>query len=64
MLLTFALGLASVFMIDGSLNNSGEIQVDLPTVHSDSIIVITPKIKKCIPTGGGSHFSYSDIKVI
>ena len=53
--MTFALGLASVFMFEGSLY-SDEIYVDLPEVKSDSVIFVIPKKEICIPYVGGSHY--------
>jgi len=55
MLLAFTIGLASVFMSNGSLKFSDEIFVDLPQIQSDSVIFITPKKHICMPFGGGSH---------
>ncbi len=43
LLMTFALGLASVFMFDGSLKSSNEIPVNLPKVQSESPIIVFPK---------------------
>jgi hypothetical protein len=40
--MTFTLGLASVFLFFGSLKSSGEIDIDLPKVQSDSPIIISP----------------------
>jgi hypothetical protein len=56
MLITFAFGLASVFMTNGSLESSKEIFVDLPKTQSDSVIIITPKKSICIPFTGGHGF--------
>lgn len=39
-LMTFALGLASVFMMNGSLQHSDEVKVILPKVESSSVIEI------------------------
>jgi len=58
MLMTFAVGLASVFVSNGSLETSDEVFVDLPKVHSDSVILITPKKRICM-IYGGSHWSPS-----
>ncbi|MGI8786417.1 MAG: hypothetical protein ACR2HG_01465 [Pyrinomonadaceae bacterium] len=59
MLMTFALGLASVFVFNGSLKYSDEVFVNLPKVESDSVIFITPKKQVCMFGGGGSHWSPS-----
>ena len=59
MLITFALGLASVFMMNGSLQFSDEVYVNLPKVKSDSIIFVIPKKRICIFGGAGSHWSPS-----
>ncbi len=55
LLMTFALGLASVFFFYGSLKESDEIKVELPKVQSDSVIFVTPKRRLCMPWAGGSH---------
>lgn len=47
LLMTFALGLASVYLFNGSLNFSDEIRIDLPQVQSDSVIFITPTKRFC-----------------
>ena len=54
-LATFALGLASVFFLKGSLKFSDEIDVNLPKVESSSIIEIITreKWKGFIPVGQG-----------
>lgn len=55
--MTFALGLASVFVFNGTLNFTDEIQVKLPETQSDSVIFITPKKSICIyPFAGGHGF--------
>lgn len=43
MLITFTLGLASVFVLNGSLNYSDEISVNLPKVESSSVFEIITK---------------------
>ena len=43
MLMTFALGLASVFAFDGSLKFSDEVYVELPEVQSESVFNIITK---------------------
>ena len=52
-LITFAFGLASVFVLNGSLQSSDEIPVNLPEIHSESPIIIFPRYSKEIPLGGG-----------
>jgi hypothetical protein len=54
--MTLTLGLASVFMMNGSLQNSNEIFVNLPLVESSSPIIVYPETDKFFPTlgGGGS----------
>ena len=42
MLMTFALGLASVFVFGGSLKYSDEIYVDLPKLQTEKIIIVSP----------------------
>lgn len=54
MLLTCAFGLASVFVLQGSLH-SNDIEVDLPKTESESVFVVFPKKKVCMPFPGGSH---------
>jgi len=55
--MTFALGLASVFVSNDSLEFSDENSIDLPKTKSDSVIFITPRKHICMPFGGGSHSS-------
>ena len=43
MLMTFALGLASVFAFNSSLKSSDEVFVDLPKAHSESVFNIITK---------------------
>ena len=43
-LMTFALGLASVFVMNGSLQFSDEVTVNLPETKSESVILIYPKL--------------------
>lgn len=54
-LLTFAFGLASVFLLNGSLKFSDEVYVNLPKVESSSVIeVITKENRKGFePVGHG-----------
>ncbi|HXG83512.1 MAG TPA: hypothetical protein VNI84_05725 [Pyrinomonadaceae bacterium] len=54
MLMTFALGLASVFMSNGSLNYSNEIIVELPKSQSESPIIVFSIEEKFIPYCDGS----------
>ena len=50
--MTLSLGLASVFMINGSLYNPDEIKVNLPQVQSEEVFFIVTKKSICIPAGG------------
>ena len=51
-LMTFALGLASVFMINGSLQFSDEASINLPETNSKSVILVYPKLADEIPKIG------------
>ncbi len=53
MLITFALGLASVFMMNGSLQFSDEVYVDLPKVKSETVILVNPKYRNEMPKMDG-----------
>ncbi len=46
MLMTFALGLASVFVFNGSLNLSNEVPVNLPKVRFEPSIIVFSLSKK------------------
>jgi hypothetical protein len=52
-LTTFAFGLASVFVFNGSLKYSDEVPVNLPKVKTDNVIVVSPKRSIEIPKIGG-----------
>ena len=57
-LITFAFGLAGVFMFNGSLQSSDEISVNLPKTESGEIIVVMPDTSCYLFTynyGGGSN---------
>ena len=58
-LLTFALGLASVWFIYGSKNGLIEVPVNLPQTKSGEVMVVFLKFKSemgcCISAGGGGH---------
>jgi len=54
MLMTFAFGLASVFVFSGSLQLSDEMPVTLPKTESGEIIVVFPRCRTEAPRGGGS----------
>jgi len=54
LLMTFAFGLASVFVINGSLKDSDEIRVDLPEIESESPVIVFPKEGILIPYCSGS----------
>lgn len=55
--MTFALGLASVFMINGLLDFN-EVPVDLPETMFESPIVVLPVEAKDIKLSGGSGCGY------
>lgn len=42
-LMTFALGLASVFMMNGSIQISDDIPVMLPKIQTESPIIVFPR---------------------
>ena len=52
-LMTFALGLASVFVINGSLQFLDEVTVNLPETESGEVIVIHSKYPDEVWWGGG-----------
>jgi hypothetical protein len=52
--MTFALGLASVFVLNGSLKISEEITVNLPKIESEFPIIVFPRRLKEMPYTGGS----------
>lgn len=58
-LMTFALGLASVFVMNGSLRFSDEVSVNLPEVQSNSIIFVIPKKGICAERLSGSHAGFT-----
>jgi len=47
--MTLTLGLASVFLSNGSLKSSDEIPVNLPKVQSESPIIVFPKYSQEMP---------------
>ncbi|MEO6588306.1 MAG: hypothetical protein ABIP06_03165 [Pyrinomonadaceae bacterium] len=53
--MTLTLGLASVFILNGSLQISDEIFVHLPQIKSDSPVIVYPQTDKFFPddSGGG-----------
>lgn len=53
MLLTFALGLASVFVFNGSLKYSDEVPIILPQTETGELVVVFPRYKKEMPKAGG-----------
>ncbi len=61
MLMTFALGLAIVFMSNGSLQFSDEILVNLPQTESESenVLIVFPLCRSERPLGGGSGPSWT-----
>jgi len=59
-LLTFALGLASVWLINGSRYGLIEVPVNLPQTKSGEVIVVFPRYSSEIPhdvgaSGGGGR---------
>lgn len=65
-LMTFALGLASVFVFNGSLKFPDEIQVNLPEVESESPIIVFQADALPGSRGGGGAgggISYNEIQV-
>lgn len=58
--MTLSLGLASVFMINGSLYYPDEIQVNLPQVQSEEVFFIVPKKRICMRLGVGYVVEYSE----
>lgn len=53
-LMTFAFGLASVYMVD-SLQFSDEVPVDLPQIQSIAPLIVYPETDKFFYPGGGGH---------
>lgn len=59
MLLTFTIGLATVFFSSGLYEKYGEIPVDLPEVESDSpIVVMVPTGRRPFNMDGGGSAGY------
>jgi hypothetical protein len=52
-LMTFTLGLASVFAFNGLLKYSDEIPVKLPKVENGEVLVVFPRYGSEMPHGGG-----------
>ncbi len=69
-LITFALGLASVFMMNGSLKLSNDIPVVLPKTQTESPIIVFPRRKSETLNGsfwgggtaGGAEFKKLSIR--
>ena len=64
-LMTFTLGLAGVWFIDGGQHGLIEVPVDLPRTKSGEVIVVFPKYKSEIPCcdgtrGGAGGGGYTD----
>ena len=53
-LMTFALGLASVFILNGSLQFSDEVPVNLPKTESGDVQIVFPRYENEMPYGGGA----------
>ena len=51
--MTFTLGLASVFMMNDSLQFPNEVTVNVPKIQSESPIVIFPTQERLIPYCNG-----------
>lgn len=54
-LMTFALGLASVFVSNGSLQLSDEIPVNLPETKSENVLIVLPLCRSEMPYSVGGH---------
>lgn len=52
-LMTFTLGLASVWMANGLEIAWSEVPVDLPTAESGEVLAIFPIERRFMPRGGG-----------
>ena len=59
-LMTFAFGLATVFIFQGSLES--EIEIELPQFQSEQVIFIEPVRGVCIISPGG-HGDVSEIEI-
>ncbi|CAN5332653.1 hypothetical protein BH20ACI1_BH20ACI1_14090 [soil metagenome] len=55
MLMTFALGLASVFMLNGSLQFSDEVLINLPETKSENVLIVFPLCRSEMPYAVGGH---------
>ncbi len=62
MIMTFTLGLASVFVTSGSFQHSNEKVVNLPTTESGEVIVVFPKCRFEMPYAGGSGSDHAGDK--
>ena len=60
MIMTFTLGLASVFVTTGSLQQPHETFVNLPTTESGEVILVFTKCRFEMPYAGGSGPHYPD----
>jgi hypothetical protein len=56
-MMTFALGLANVFVSKGSFKSSDKIKVDLPKVQSELPISVFPRFSEEIPYSKGSIYA-------
>jgi hypothetical protein len=59
-LMTFALGLASVFVFSGTLQNSDETPVDLPKTETAKTLVVFPKYEGEIPYPKGRPMFFNN----
>ena len=62
-LLTFTLGLAAVWMMNGLEFAWSEVPVDLPTVRSEEVLFVFPIERKNMHVGGGGGSSCHDTDV-
>ena len=58
MLMTFTLGLASIFAFHGTLKLSDEVEVNLPKTATGEVIVVLPKCKFEIPNGNARRYPF------
>ncbi len=61
--MTFALGLASVFIFNGSLKYSDEIPADLPKTQSESSVIVFPRhLEEMPPVSRGRIYPRYEIQ--
>ena len=54
-LMTFALGLASVFMMNDSFQFSNQVYVNLPKTKSENVLIVFPLCRSEMPYSVGGH---------